>query len=342
MHGIQVTVIAFVAPGRRDLGRLGQRQRQHPGAGDRAGRRGRRRGPRGRSRRGRQRAGPGPRVRRLGPRARPHRHHTSTTRSRPRSARRSAAPSGEGRVLYGFVNHEVTTTYLGSSTGPAAAPRPAHRALGVHRQAHRPEPERLGRRGDPGLRRRRPAGVRRDAGPAPRLGQAPLRPRGRPLRHDPAAERGRRRDGRRLLVRRRAGRLGGPVGLQPPAHRHPDRRGRSPARRSRSTPTRRTRAWSAPRSRWRRPRPTRARCSTTGIGAGPHRLDPRRRADRAAADPALGGDDQPAGHPGDRQPGARHRRRRAARSTTSWRAWTTACSSPASGTSARSTRRRCC
>ena len=31
--------------------------------------------------------------------------------------RRSAGPVGEGRILYGFVNHEVTTTYLGSSTG---------------------------------------------------------------------------------------------------------------------------------------------------------------------------------------------------------------------------------
>ena len=42
---------------------------------------------------------------------------TCTTRSRPRWARRSAGAGDGGRVLYGFVNHELTTTYLGSSTG---------------------------------------------------------------------------------------------------------------------------------------------------------------------------------------------------------------------------------
>ena len=41
-----------------------------------------------------------------------------------------------------------------------------------------------------------------------------------------------------------------------------------------------------------------------------HRLDPRRPADRPAADPPLGRDDRPARHPDDRQPRARGRRRR--------------------------------
>ena len=49
------------------------------------------------------------------PGARP-RSRSSTT-SPPRSARRSDRPTPSERVLYGFVNHDVTTTYLGSSTG---------------------------------------------------------------------------------------------------------------------------------------------------------------------------------------------------------------------------------
>ena len=65
----------------------------------------------------------------------------------------------EDRILYGFVIHEVTTTYLGSSTGPAAAPRAADRALRLHRQEHRAHQQRLGRRRHPRLpRRRRRAG----------------------------------------------------------------------------------------------------------------------------------------------------------------------------------------
>ena len=69
--------------------------------------------------------------------------------------RRSAGPRRRGRVLYGFVNHELTTTYLGSSDGAAAAPRAADRPLRLHRQDRRPHPERVGRRCDPRLHRRR-------------------------------------------------------------------------------------------------------------------------------------------------------------------------------------------
>ena len=167
-------------------------------------------------------------VARLGPRARPT--PTSRLRHRRARARRGVRPRRAARA--GCSTASSTTR----SPRPTSAPSTGLRLRHVQPTGHwactgkttRPEPERLGRRGDPRLRRRRPAGVRRDAGPASRLGQAPLRPRGRPLRHDPAAERGRRRDGRRLLVRRGAGRLGGPVGLQPPSHRHPDRRGHHP------------------------------------------------------------------------------------------------------------------
>ena len=41
----------------------------------------------------------------------------STTRSHRPSARRSPRPTAEDRLLYGFVNHDVATTYLGSSRG---------------------------------------------------------------------------------------------------------------------------------------------------------------------------------------------------------------------------------
>ena len=73
-----------------------------------------------------------------------------------------------------------------------------------------------------------------------------------------------------------------------------------------------------------------------------HRLDPRRAAHLAAADPPLRRDDQPAGDSRDRQPGAQRRLRRRARSTTWWPAPSAVSCSPASGTSARSTRRRSC
>ena len=55
-------------------------------------------------------------LRRLGRRAGPTDIDVYDASPR-RSARRSAAPRPAGRVLYGFVNHEVTTTYLGSTTG---------------------------------------------------------------------------------------------------------------------------------------------------------------------------------------------------------------------------------
>ena len=64
----------------------------------------------------------------------------STTRSRRPSARRSARPTAEDRLLYGFVNHDVATTYLGSSPRPPPAARAADRALRLHRQGHLSSP----------------------------------------------------------------------------------------------------------------------------------------------------------------------------------------------------------
>ena len=134
-------------------------------------------------------------------------------------------------MLYGFVNHEVTTTYLGSTTGLRLRHVQPTGHYGVHRQDRRPEPAAPGSAAPPATS---PTSTRwpldADARPAARLGRAPGRPAGRPLRHDPAADRGRRPDDRRLLVRRRPRRPRGPVGLQPARRRHPDRRADRPAR----------------------------------------------------------------------------------------------------------------
>ncbi len=102
-------------PGRGQ--RLGQRHRRVPGAGDRPRRAGRCRGQvracgRGPRRLRRRRGGaPTGTTRRSTPRSR------STATSPRRSGEEFEHAEGEGRVLYGFVNHEMTTTYLGSSTG---------------------------------------------------------------------------------------------------------------------------------------------------------------------------------------------------------------------------------
>ncbi len=178
--------------------------------------------------RGRRRAGRATAPRRTGTTSRAPPASRCTTPSRPRWARRSAAPRGGGpgplRLRQPRGHHDVPRL----DDRAAAAPRAADRPLRLHRQDRRPRHQRLGRPGHPRLQRHRPARLRGRAGAAAGLGQPQGRPRGRPLRHDPAADRGLRPDDLRLLGRRRARRLGGPVGLQPPAHRHPHRRGRSP------------------------------------------------------------------------------------------------------------------
>ena len=93
--------------------------------------------------------------RRLGRRRPARPTSTSSTPSPRRSARRSAGPRPSDRILYGFVDHDVTTTYLGVLDRPAAAARAADRPLRLHRQDRRPDQQRLGRRRDPRLRRRR-------------------------------------------------------------------------------------------------------------------------------------------------------------------------------------------
>ncbi len=77
----------------------------------------------------------------------------------------------ENRVLYGFVDHDVTTTYLGLHHRLAAAARAAHRALRLHREADRPVQQRLGRRCHPRLHRRRRARDGRRSSPGGSAGR---------------------------------------------------------------------------------------------------------------------------------------------------------------------------
>ena len=58
-----------------------------------------------------------------------------------------------GRELYGFANHEVTSTLSRHVDGAAAAPRPAERHAGAERQVPGPDPLGLGRARPPGTSR---------------------------------------------------------------------------------------------------------------------------------------------------------------------------------------------
>ena len=239
----------------------------------------------------------------------------STTPSRPHSARRSARPPREDRLLYGFVNHEVATTYLGSSRGLRlrhVQPTGHYACTGK----------------DTSLTRSAwTGGATRDfrdvdaaamaATVAQRLAWAERRidlPAGRydtilppssvaDLMIDAYWGAGARvaHEGESVYSRRGGGtRIGDKVaapGRQPVLRPGPPRP-RVRAVRDR----RRVRQHRLGLRQRSRPRA--------------HRLDPRRPAHRAAPDPPLGRHDRPAGHADDRQPRPRGRRRRRHASTT--------------------------
>ncbi len=168
----------------------------------------------------------------------------------------------EQRILYGFVFHEVTTTYLGSSTGLRlrhVQPTGHYGCTGKNAE--------LTNSAWVGGATRDFADVdaaRMAADLATRLvlGRAPHRPARRSLRHGAAAERGRRPDDRRLLERRRPQRRRRPDASSPARRRHPHRRGARQPGRPPASPTRRTPGWSAPRS-WSPAAPRTAAASTT-------------------------------------------------------------------------------
>ena len=70
--------------------------------------------------------------------------------SRRTSARRSTPRSARRRKLYGFAEHSLNCTFLGTSSRAAAAPRPAHRPGGAERQVRRTWPARRGPAARPG------------------------------------------------------------------------------------------------------------------------------------------------------------------------------------------------
>ena len=216
--------------------------------------------------------------------------------------------SSEGRLLYGFVDHEVTTTYLGSSTGL--------RLRHVQPTGHygcTAKPDDLSTSAWVGGATRDFTDVdahAMDAELVRRLGWAGRRVdlRGRPLRHDPAADGGLRPDDLRLLALRRARRPRRPVGLLQARRRHPDRRAalrqaaagllRPGLREAPGPPVRRGRLERRDGQRLRQRHPAHA-----------HRLGPRRHAVGAAADPALRRADRAAADAVRRQPRRAGRRR---------------------------------
>ena len=209
---------------------------------------------------------------------------------------------GGGRKLYGFAEHEVTTTYLGTSTGLRLRHvQPTGRLELTGKSAD------LARSAWAGAATRDftdvdVAGL--DAGlAAGSAGPAQRRAARRALRDDAAADRGGRPDGLPVLVGGR-GRRGGADGLQPAGRRHPGRRAAA------DLPVTlfcdpRAAGWCAPFVVAHASGPDR-RCSTTGCRwGGP--TGSATAAGRAAPHPALGRDRRAAGHPRRRQPDLRRR-----------------------------------
>ena len=116
----------------------------------------------------------------------------------------------DGRVLYGFVDHEVDHDLPRLDDRAAAAARAAHRPLRRAPASPLTWPERLGRGATRDFADVDALAVDGDAG-TQRLGWGTRRVdlARRPLRHDPAAQRRRRPDDRRLLGGGRPGRARG-------------------------------------------------------------------------------------------------------------------------------------
>ena len=118
-------------------------------------------------------------------------------------------------ALYGFAEHIVTTSYLGSSTGlRRRAVQPSGRfELNGKSDAGR---LRLDRPAHADLHRRRRGTAAGRTGHPARVGRAPDRPAARSLRDAAATRTGRRPDDLPVLDRQCAGRRGGPERLRGP------------------------------------------------------------------------------------------------------------------------------
>jgi predicted Zn-dependent protease len=113
-----------------------------------------------------------------------------------------------GRRLYGFAEHVVTSTFLGSSAG-----------LRLRHDQPTGKVELQARTADLGFLRYRRRGDGGRPGHAAGLGEAPGRPAGRPVRDPAAAVRGGRPVRVPVLVRRGEGRDGRADGVQPARRR---------------------------------------------------------------------------------------------------------------------------
>ena len=130
MRGRTLTVVATVDGGEGTAAGVVSRSSVDRRRARAAGARPPRRPPRdGRAGRGRAAAGRAalPASAGLGRRARRDLDRRSSRDFAPALGEAFAAARAGGRELFGFAEHELHTTYLGTSTGAAAAPRPADR-----------------------------------------------------------------------------------------------------------------------------------------------------------------------------------------------------------------------
>ena len=100
-----------------------------------------------------------------------------------------AAAQSTGRKLYGFAEHTVTSSFLGTSAGLRLRHDQPTGKVDMNAKSADLSPVRVGRAGHPGLHRRGRGRDGRRAGPAAGLAEADAGPAGRPVRDAAAADR---------------------------------------------------------------------------------------------------------------------------------------------------------
>ncbi len=137
----------------------------------------------------------------------------------------------ESRLLYGYVEHAVETTYLATSAGLRLRHEQPAGNIGITGKANRPVDVGLGRPADRRLLRRRRARARCGAGQADRLGRSRRGPTSRSVRDAAPADRGGGPVDLRLLRLQRSRRARRPNRVQRSWRRHQGRPADRPARR---------------------------------------------------------------------------------------------------------------